>query len=145
MAGVWRASHTYHQTRAIRLFSHSVPEPGAVPIPHIRPTPENQMSDPFAAGTELDPPSTSATVEADAFKLALALIATLTGEAARCTRRTCRRAGHCTAAAHGDLCRQPRVLALDSFAQAGSEFLLHHVRKYPLPRPGRARRGAGEG
>lgn len=74
------------------------------------------------------------TIESDAFKLAYALIATLRGEPARCTRRTCRAAGHCTAAADNEFCKQPGIWLMDSLAHAGREFLLRHAHKHPLPK-----------
>ena len=75
------------------------------------------------------------TIEADAFKLAYAVIATLKGEPARCTKRSCRQAGHCTAAADGQFCNQPGVWLMDSLAHAGREFLLRHAHRHPLRRP----------
>jgi hypothetical protein len=60
------------------------------------------------------------------------------------TRRSCRRAQHCTAAADGAFCRQPRVLVFETLASVGSEFLLRHVQKHPLPSPRRACRNGSE-
>jgi hypothetical protein len=102
------------------------------------------MPQPLADATPDDQPPTFASIEADAFKLACALVATLTGEYASCTRRSCRRAEHCTAAADSAYCRQPRVVAFETLASVGSEFLVRHIQKHPLPRPARERREASE-
>ena len=81
-----------------------------------------------------------ATIEDDAFKLLYAVFATLKGEPARCARRTCRAARHCTAAADNAFCSRLGIGAEDALAHAGREFLLRHAHRHPLPK---GRRGAG--
>jgi hypothetical protein len=126
----------------MRPLSNPQPEPGAAPIPHVRSASMPEKTD--SARIQAEVSAAVDAIETDAFKLLYAVIATLRGEPARCTRRSCRVAGHCTAAADNDFCRQPGVYMADSMAHAGREFLLRHAHKHPLPKPGRARRDASE-